>query len=795
MRQLLKIFSILMTFLCMCGTVLAEAPVFHDQIVMEPVFRWSTCGMGDKIPCKEFSTPNEAYSLITGTQSTDCGPAISGGFGFVGTLVDGRQEISWQTVYKINYPACNTLYTSTWTAPLVWDCLDGFTMQSWTGGESVLNLACTKPAPKRTYCLGCDLRSMLSGNPVSIADGTKQQTETDLPALTRHGLSFTRSYRSDIPGFSSEYSSAGFSVGPGTHNQKAMCGGYNNGNAYGCAAFFTLSEDSYVYSSASRPYAQFWQAGGSDLNQPIGVLEKIIQRNSGGSLVRTPDNAIEQFSAAGVLLSRTFADGVSHSLTYSDANTPASIALVSGMLIGVKDSFGRKLQFTYNNIAQLSTLTDQSGAKYTYTAKLGNITQVQYPDSTTRQYKYNEASNITSGSFPNALTGIIDEQGKRYANFGYNGDGTARFTEHAGGVEHHDTQINSVTLPSGETRAYTIATFGQYTTPQQVNRTCSGCQSTNTAYTLDGYGNALSIDDYAGHRTCFAYDTARTLETARVEGLSNATSCSSVIGADATLPAGSRKITTTWHPDWRLPAKVAEPGQITTNTYNDQGAACAPSMATLPDGKPIAVLCKKTIQATADVDGRQGFNAAPQSGVTAQSWNYTYNAFGQVLTATDSLSRTTIYTYFADTNVDHTIGDLQTVKTPTGQVTQFIKYNPYGQVLRSIDANNDATDYTYDARQHLTSISKASQTTTYAYWPTGLLKQVKLPNTTTINYTYDDAHRLTGMADSLGNTITYTLDNAGNSTVDASKDPSGTLQRQSSRAIDALNRIQQTTGQ
>ena len=68
-----------------------------------------------------------------------------------------------------------------------------------------------------------------------------------------------------------------------------------------------------------------------------------------------------------------------------------------------------------------------------------------------------------------------------------------------------------------------------------------------------------------------------------------------------------------------------------------------------------------------------------------------------------------------------------------------------------------------------------------------------LPNSSAITYRYDDAHRLTQITDSAGNTITYTLDNMGNRTAESVKDPGGTLARATARVYDALNRLQQIT--
>jgi YD repeat-containing protein len=338
----------------------------------------------------------------------------------------------------------------------------------------------------------------------------------------------------------------------------------------------------------------------------------------------------------------------------------------------------------------------------------------------------------------------------------------------------------------------------------------SGSAASTSAATYDANGNVASRDDFDGHRACYANNLSRNLETTRVDGLANTVACSGVTSVNAALPAGSRKTSTMWHPDWRLRTQQAEPGKLTTWVYNGQPdpfnanavASCAPGSALLPDGKSIAVLCKQVEQATTDADGHLGFSAALQSGVSNRVWSYTYNQYGQVLTATDPLNHTTTYAYYADTSfagtdpnaVGHTLGDLQSVTNAVGKVTQYTQYDKNGNLLQSVDPNGVITQYTYDARQRLTSVSVGGQTSSYAYWPTGLLKQATQPDGSYVAYGYDDAHRLTTISDNAGNRIEYTLDNAGQRVGEAVKDPNGALARQVSRVMDALGRVQQTTG-
>jgi YD repeat-containing protein len=251
--------------------------------------------------------------------------------------------------------------------------------------------------------------------------------------------------------------------------------------------------------------------------------------------------------------------------------------------------------------------------------------------------------------------------------------------------------------------------------------------------------------------------------------------------------------------------------KITTNIYNGQPdpfngnavASCAPTTALLPDGKPIAVLCKKVEQATTNADGSKGVYATLDSAIPARIWTYAYNQYGQVLTAksprTDA-NDTTSYVYYTDTTADHTLGDLQSVTNSAGHITQYPRYDKAGRVLRSIDPTGAITDITYKPRGWVESVTVTptgggtAQVTSYSYDAVGQLKQVTLPDAVTLQYTYDDAHRLTAVTDGAGNTVSYTLDNAGNKTGETLKDASGNLAHNITRVFDALGRVQQTTG-
>jgi YD repeat-containing protein len=207
----------------------------------------------------------------------------------------------------------------------------------------------------------------------------------------------------------------------------------------------------------------------------------------------------------------------------------------------------------------------------------------------------------------------------------------------------------------------------------------------------------------------------------------------------------------------------------------------------------IRIRCKRIEQATTDTSGSQGFAATPAG--AARTWTYTYNSIGQVLSAkgprTD-MDDSATYTY------DSATGNLLTNRNASGHLNTFSNYDLYGRPGRIADLNGSVTDLSYTPRGWLkdrtVTAGGVTRTTHYGYDNLGQLKTVALPDGTSITYTYDDAHRLTDIADSLGNRIHYILDAIGNRTQEETRDPTGSLKRQLSRLYDVLNRLQQATG-
>jgi YD repeat-containing protein len=227
----------------------------------------------------------------------------------------------------------------------------------------------------------------------------------------------------------------------------------------------------------------------------------------------------------------------------------------------------------------------------------------------------------------------------------------------------------------------------------------------------------------------------------------------------------------------------------------------------LADGKPIVVLCKQVAQATLDANGSQGFSAVIDAATPVVTDQYSYDATGHVLTATDARNQTTLYAYYTSTaftgvdpdSIGHTVGDLQSLTNAAGQVTQFTLYDKAGRVRQSVDAKGVVTDTSYTPRGWINTVTVtppglAARTTTYNYDGVGQLTGVSNPDGSSLSFSYDAAHRLIGATDARGNSVSYTLDNMGNRVSEEIKDPGGVLQRSIARSFDALNRLQQITG-
>lgn len=500
-----------------------------------------------------------------------------------------------------------------------------------------------------------------------------------------------------------------------------------------------------------------FDASGNEILNRSGAADRLQSNGDSGWTLTRANGATEVYDASGHLDSVTRLNGLVISITYSN-----------GAISTIGDSFGHSISLTYNPSGQLTTVTLPDGSStisYGYGPAL-QLTSVTYPDHTAIEYQYNDPHNSW------LLTGIEDESAQQYATFSYYPNGTVASEYHGNNVESYAFAISQgppgspvnayVTDPLNETRLFQYTdTVGVY---KQSNSQvyCSDCESVG-AETYDSNGNPQSVTDLDGHGTTYVFDEVRNLETSRTEGLSH---------AQATT--ATRTVTTQWHPTFRLPVQVS--------VYAGASATGAPLNSTSYTYDSYGNILTKSV-----TDGVTG---------TVRTWSYTYFSGGQYgqVESVDG-PRTDVadvigYTYY-DCASGGDCGQIHTITDALGHTVTYNSYDANGLPLQITDQNGTITMLTYDKRQRLTSRTVGGEQTQFAYYPTGLLQRVTMPDGSSLSYIYDTAHRLTEVDDSLGDRLVYTLDAAGNRQASQVYDPSGALVRTSSNVYNSLGQLWQ----
>lgn len=450
-----------------------------------------------------------------------------------------------------------------------------------------------------------------------------------------------------------------------------------------------------------------------------------------------------------------------------------------GKLAKALDGNGRVLVFSYDRWDRLANISLPDGNVFTYGYDAqDNLISVSSA-SGIKQYHYGEAGLATNGD-PGLLTGITYEDGTRYANFGYDIHGRvvlSTLLNNAGQpvdttrVYYNAGNAAQVTTANGTVRSYTY-TNDFYRKPISITD-----DGGTTSFSYDGYSQLIGQTNAAGTHTSYSYANGQLTRTVSAQGTSSQRTEDVVWDLLVHRPTSRRTLdasnTLVAQTDWTYNTR----GQILSVTRTDpaSGAARTTSNTWCEQADVDSGLCPRVGLLKA-VDG-------PRTDV-ADTTTYSYYASDDPACAT------------APTTCAHRKGDLWEVTNALGQVTETLAYDGAGRPLTVKDANGVITDFAYDARGHLIlrklrgNANAAARLTRIAYWPTGQVKKVTQPDGSYTLFRYDAAQRLTGIDDSAGNRIRYTLDNAGNRIKEDTRDPSGALTRQLSRVYDTLGRMQ-----
>lgn len=521
-----------------------------------------------------------------------------------------------------------------------------------------------------------------------------------------------------------------------------------------------------------------------NLSRSGEIVEDIIENTElAGFRLFTTSNDIETYDISGKLLTITSPQGVVQTLTYDP---------VTERLQRVESSTGEYLEFFYeqfgdtNSYSRISSISDHASRSWGFIYDLdGNLSNINFPDQTTREFRYENQDNLR------LLTGITDERGTRYANWAYDLDGRAISSSH--GPLRNIDRVDIVYSPTeSDERTVTQTRISSVTaieteivTQYQSNISGAGpliseisgpacCGASNVAYQHDfetGYleskvengvttlygnyddsGNPGYITEAAGtneeRRKDYTYDSRFVSKVATIQ--------------EPSVYPGLNKITTYSYDDY------SNLTSITISGNRPDGTAVSRSMTlqyqgpyhqlSQIDGPRMDVSDITRFEYYPD-DAGQGNNRARLRRVTgpdnvALRDNIQYSTTGRIVSESRSNGLDLAYAYYPGNDRLET---LQLTDLQTGQV----------RIIR----------WTYLDTGEVDTITTGYNTT----------------DATTLTLGYDEARRLTRITDGVGHYIEYVLDSEGNVEQENYYDAGDVLVKSLNQTFDLYNRLDQFT--
>ncbi|OJY97062.1 MAG: hypothetical protein BGP25_12190 [Lysobacterales bacterium 63-13] len=468
----------------------------------------------------------------------------------------------------------------------------------------------------------------------------------------------------------------------------------------------------------------------------------------------------------------------------------------------VTDGNGRYASFQYSNdnYLWLTRIVADDGltvlAEFHYDSD-HRMERLTYADLSERTYLYNEPSNIfVGGAIPTGLrgywlTGILDEDNRRFGTFRY--DDWGRVVDNWHGTDSEKVHIDylsdsasKVTFPSGVETTFNYAANEPYRHPGASSNTAGTRQ-----YEYYPSNHRLKkVTDANNNVSEQEYDLLGIHLTAKVEAKNTPEQRRTEFDWDAPTNRIYEK---------RIYKQPNNGTSVLTHRvvygYNTGGALLSSTETDVLSGATRTNTfdyCPNTSSLSGCVLGRLRSIDGPRTDVADVTTLRYY-------TTADLSGCATV-----NGGECHQLGDLKSITNAVGQVVTYAKYDRAGRVIRVRDANNVLTDFSYSVRGWLTDrISRANANgssspqdakTHFTYDGSGNVKRVTFPDLAfpaySLEYSYDSAHRLTGVIDSHGNSASYTLDPSGNRTGESYLNDQGVLKRSLGRIYDELGRLE-----
>lgn len=437
-------------------------------------------------------------------------------------------------------------------------------------------------------------------------------------------------------------------------------------------------------------------------------------------------------------------------LSYSSSTSQWTITLKNGT---------RK---TFNNAGFLTSIVDLNGNTTTINVDSAHQNRIA---TITDASGHVLTFNYTNASFPRLCTSIADSVGT-FTQYNYDTSGRLYQVVYPDSSQFNfqfndpnsNTLVSSVTDSQGKTiEAHTYDSQRRGVTAQQANDSSGNPINKVSVNYYGTFSNQVYVTDALGNGSYLTIRNVAGSQYLVAEGDACST-CGYLMNAKAGVSSttGYKTIFTDGN------------GNTSYYTYDAQGNILSKG---LPDGNS-------------------------NTGVTGlNTWNYTYNSLGEVLTTTDPLGAAGD-PHHTTTNAYDTHGNLLTITTPSpdgttaasvttftpnaqGQITQIqdpllnkttITYCttnqtscPYGLIYYIKDAKGNKTTYAYDGRGNRLSVTDpAGKITQFQYDAMNRVNLITYPTSpaTTVQFHYDWRGRRDYVIDQNTHKTTYSYDDA-----------------------------------
>jgi RHS repeat-associated protein len=482
------------------------------------------------------------------------------------------------------------------------------------------------------------------------------------------------------------------------------------------------------------------------------------------------------------------------SITDRTGNNTISFDYASGQISKITDTIGRTVTFSYNGDHQLSSISS-GGRTWSYGYLSNDLVNSTDPLGRVTKYYYNEGVNKW------LLTGITyPTLGNATWAYGNAPVGTEVNTYYVVSIDNYASS-SSASLSSSTSIDYKVVNGGVVWSNSTISN-----GSTNQAhedFNALGTGNATRTYDENGtgaidQITENYYDASGRLNETKM------------LSADNTLLAYSTSLYDNWGNLVESRNLVGDQTWFSyantnsQNTFGTSGFSNSSFYTSLTVSSNIhdALVGEASFQNGSGSTAMETYYKYSSAGnlletkqLNASSWlhtDYTYDSYGNQITTTDALGRTT-HTHYSST-YSHAYPTLTSIMVGATNVTSSRTYSSStGNLLSQTDPNSHTTSYTYDALNRLESstypaIGGTSATETYAYNDTHDILTITDPDGNVVKQNYDGLGRLTSVQRYNGSSLystqsyTYNWDNlvasnttAAGSTYSYTYDQSGRL--------------------